>query len=132
MNTVNESVVDAVTENVIAEIEKNAKVAATGTKRGKKALFAEKKNIVRALTAIFIDDKEEIPSRPLMNQLIQLGYLETFDIKAETRGRPAKGYMLTDAGKKMIGEPTAAEEATEAAAEEAEAEQVENRELVTE
>jgi hypothetical protein len=137
MNTVDESVVDAVTENVIAEIEKNAKVAATGTKRGPKALFAEKKNIVRALTAIFIDDKEEIPSRPLMNQLVQLGYLKTFDIKAETRGRPAKGYMLTDAGRKMIGEPTEAEEIAEAEAEEmeaeqAEAEQIENRELVTE
>jgi hypothetical protein len=129
MNTVDESVVDAVTENVIAEIEKNAKVAATGTNRGPKALFAEKKNIVRVLTAIFVDDKEEIPSRPLMIQLVQLGYLETFDIKAETRGRPAKGYKLTDAGKKMIGEPTEAEEAAEADAEEVEAE---NRELVTE
>ena len=137
MNTVNESVVDAVTENVIAEIEKKAKVGATGAKPGRKALFAEEKNIVRVLTAIFVDDKEEIPSRPLLIQLIELGYLKTFDIKSETRGRPAKGYMLTDAGRKMIGEPTAAEEAAEAEAEEieaeqAEAEQIEDRELVTE
>lgn len=132
MNTVNESVVDAVTENVIAEIEKKAKVTATGAKKGRKALFAEEKNIVRVLTAIFIDDKEEIPSRPLMIQLIELGYLKTFDIKSETRGRPAKGYMLTDAGRKMIGEPTEAEELAEAEAEEIEAEQIEDRELVTE
>lgn len=137
MNDVNENVVDAVTDNVIAEIEKKAKVKG---KSGRKAMLSDEKAIVRVLTYIFVKDAENIPSRPILLQLVDRGLLTTQDVKSGTRGRPAKEYILTNAGLEMIGEPIEEESAEEetASAEEAEPDTemdetaTENRELVTE
>lgn len=128
MTDVNDTVVDAVTDNVIAEIEKKAKVK--GGKPGRKPMLSNEKEIIRVLTSIYIKDAENIPSRPIMIKLMDMGYLATQDVKSGTRGRPAKEYFLTTEGLELIGEGVEEETASEEI--EAEAEESENRELVTE
>lgn len=127
MTDVNENVVDAVTDNVIAEIEKKAKTK--GGKPGRKPMFSEEKEIIRVLTNIYVKDAENIPSRPTMIKLLEMGYLATQDVKSGNRGRPAKEYFLTTEGLNLIGEGVEEETASEETESEAE---TENRELVTE
>lgn len=113
MTEVNEAVVETATNDVIAAIENTESVIKTKLKPGRKALLDDEKNIVRILTSIFVNDAEEIPSRPILIKLVERGLLETYDIKSGVRGRPAKGYQLTSEGKTMIGESIEEQEQVE-------------------
>ena len=85
------------TDKAVAAVEKKAKVvkSSNAAKRGRPSKFSSKWGIVEVLQDI--RDGKAV-SNFLAAQLMEKGYVETFDIKSGTRGRPAKGYRLTGKG----------------------------------
>ena len=65
-------------------------------KRGKKATFSNTKNIVAALTG------ELKVSRPLVIQLVEMGYLEVEEVTTGVCGRPPHQYVLTGKANGLI------------------------------
>ena len=66
------------------------------TNRGRKAVFSNNKNIVAALTG------ELTVSRPLVIQLVEMGYLEVEEVDTGVRGRPPHQYVLTGKANGLI------------------------------
>lgn len=75
---------------------------------GRPEIFSDKWGIVEGLTIVrdagnYIPSAPKAPlSRVLTLKLESMGYVESFDIKGEGRGRPKKAYKLTGKAKKYL------------------------------
>lgn len=100
--------------NVETNVETNVRVRADGAvdrrhdNPGRPAIFGDKWGIVEGLK-IVRDAGEYMPtaadapmSRTLTLKLVDMGYIQSIDIKGEGRGRPKKAYTLTGKAKTYL------------------------------
>ena len=67
----------------------------TESNRGRKPFITNQAAVVAALVALRDGDADNMPSRVILEQMVEAEYIERQTVKSEGRGRPRVNYVLT-------------------------------------